>query len=584
MAVPQQIRQLQALARLELEQRECAKTPWYAISKGYILTEDEKRGGITRVMPPLPYLHILCDLFMKYPIGVMLKSRQMMASWLFCWIILWTAKYHKGSLSLMQGKRLDDVKAIGTKSLMGRLLFMYRNLPDFLKSKDELDAIMMSRHQKKHDPTAKGGETLTTLVIPGGGVAIAAPQGPDVIRSKTATTVVMDELPHHPEGLEAWTAALPTVDGADPKYSKSRLWGVGTPNGMDPLCYNMAKWENWRTWKEMTGFKYKDGTEVEGLRVYLKEREYEGYKLSPICCVRLHYTAEYDPDAWARRRATRAAYPTEAAYEREHEISFRTVAGLAVFKELTGKHLENWTPDPYRPLIISMDLGYQGTSACMWQEEAIHFGDRVYRRQHLFWHELWKGRYLKDVLMEIKMQIIKRGLNWQSARWIADFNSLNTHHGGAGITDYRIFEESGIIPEARKVGQHQVDQGISLIRQSMRLLPDGKPGMLIDKDSAQMVVAMFDGGYRYEEPTPGKSYTETPMKDGTYDHIADSIRYRYWVEPDVVFSPDSEGLPQDAPRRGSTAYVKNYLKFKHDAPDVDGGGMLGPSGGIGPNE
>lgn len=584
MATTPQIKQLQALARLELEQRECAKTPWYAISKGYVLTEDEKRGGVTRVMPNLPYLKILCELFMLYPIGVMLKSRQMMASWLFCWIILWTAKYNKGSLSLMQGKRLDDVKAIGTKSLMGRLMFMYRNLPDFLKTSDELDAMMTGKHEKKHDPTKKGGETLTTLVIPGGGVVVASPQGPDVIRSKTATTVVMDELPHHPEGMEAWTAALPTVDGADLKYSKARLWGVGTPNGMDPLCYGMAKWEDWRTWKEMTGFKYEDGSEVEGLRIYLKEREYEGYKLAPICCVRLHYTAEYDPPAWARRRATRAAYPTEAAYEREHEISFRTVAGLAVYKELTNRHLESWTPDQYRPLIISMDLGWQGTSACMWQEEAVHFSDRTYRRQHLFWHELWKGVGLKDVIMQLKLQIAKYGLNWQSARWVADYNSLNTHHGGAGVTDFKIFNDNGIEPEARKVGPHQVDQGIKLVRQAMRLLPDGTPGMMVDKDNAQMVTAMFDGGYRYEEPTLGKGYTETPAKDGTFDHIADSIRYRFWVEPDVVFDPESDDLPQDQAQRGTALYVKNYYLRKKNSPEQGDRSGIGPAGGLGADD
>jgi hypothetical protein len=510
----------QLTARLALEAKRVAAHPWYAIEKGYVLTEDEKRGGVCRPMPALPYLKILCELFMKYPIGMMLKSRQMMASWLFCWIILWTAKFHPGSLSMMQGKRLDDVKAIGTKSLMGRLMFIHRNLPDFLKSPEELEAQKASKHEKKHDVTKKGGETLTSLVIPGGGVAVAAPQGPDVIRSKTATTVCMDELPHHPEGVEAWTAALPTVDGADQKYSKARLWGVGTPNGRDPLCFGMADWEKWRDWEEQTGFTYEDGSPVEGLRVYLKEREYEGFKLPPICCVRLHYTAEYDPEAWARRRATRSAYPSEGAYEREHEISFRSVAGMAVYGDaLHAGHLVRWTPDPLRPVIVSMDLGYQGTSACFFQERIVRVFRHYFRRQYLFYNKLWKEETLGPVIAEIKTLLARQGLDWKLARWIADYNSLNTHHGGAGVTDWQIFDHHGIKPEARKVGPQQVDQGINLVRRALKTLPDGLPQLCIDPDTASMVVQMFDGGYRYAEPATGKGYVETPLKDGIYDHM-----------------------------------------------------------------
>jgi hypothetical protein len=570
--------ELRALAFMELEMRRVAAHPYYAIKRGYVFTEDEKRGGDKRPMPDLPYLEILCDLFMKYPLGIMLKSRQMMASWLFCWIILWTAKYKSGSLSLMQGKRLDDVKAIGTKSLMGRLMFLYRNLPEFLKTPDERAAVSATRREKKQNAALKASETLTSLVIPGGGVCIAAPQGPDIIRSKTATTVCMDELPHHPEGPEAWTAALPTVDGADQRYSEARLWGVGTPNGRDPLCYEMAPWEKWRSWKELTGFRYDDGSPVEGLRVYLKQRVYEGFKLSPICCVRLHYTAEYDPEMWARRRATREAYPTPGAYERENEISFRSVAGMAVYGEESfgAAHSGAWEPDPNRPVVVSMDLGHQGTAACIWQMESVPVRDIVLYRHRLFWSKLWKACYLEDVLNELKGLLGKWSFDWSTARWITDWNSLNTHHGGAGITDFQIFQRAGIYPEARPVGPHQVNQGIELVRRALKKLPDGLPGLIVDPNAAADVMEMFDGGYRYEEPTPGKSYTETPLKDGVYDHLADAVRYRFWADPYSIFE-NEEPLPADEPRHGTTRYVKRYLKKRtsRDNEPVDG---IGPGG------
>ena len=574
--------QFLALATLEMESRQVAAHPWYAIQQGYVLTEDEKRGGTTSPMPAYPYLRILCELFMQYPIGMMLKSRQMMASWLFCWVVLWTAKFRSGSLSLMQGKRLDDVKAIGTKSLMGRMMFIHRNLPDFMKGAGEIASEGANRKQRRETPGLKGAETLTSLVVPGGGVVIAAPQGPDVIRSKTATTVIMDELPHHPEGLEAWTAALPTVDGADQDVSEARLWGIGTPNGRDPLCFGMAPWEDWRRWKELTGFKYEGGGDVEGLRIYLKERVHDGYRLPPICCVRLHYTAEYNPGSWARRRATKAAYPSAGAYEREHELSFRTVAGMPVYGEeaFTPAHVATWKPDPLRGVFISMDLGFMGTAACLWQIQGVRFAGRVYNRHRLWWARIWKGVPLGDVLDELKELLTEKQFDWRSATWIADWNSLNTHHGGAGVTDFQVYDRNGINPIARPVGPHQVDQGLNLVRLALKPLPDGSPGMMVDPDNAVVAVEALEGGYRYESPPAGKpmAYTETPAKDGVYDHVCDAIRYRYWIDPDCIFEPD-EVLEMDKAMPGTSEYVREYLHRKKYAHDRDPN-VLGPSGGL----
>ena len=584
------------VAWCEREKRRVAEDPYYAIKKGYVFTEDEKRGGEKRPMPDTLYLYILTRLWQLYSIGMIRKVRQMILSWLECWLSLHETIFSPGSLNILQGKRLDDIKAIGTKSLMGRCLFINRNLPDWLRPDVELEA------------TDDGKRTLTSMVVPGGGVLIAAPQGPDIVRSKTATSLCMDELAFHPDGPAAWQAALPTVNDAEPIiYPKNpdwllewnerfpafahdwtkgrfraRLWGVTTPNGHERLVDPMVKWSGRRHWPELTGHKYESGLPVDGLRVELKEQRYEGFTLPPICCVSLHYTAELAPERWERRRASRAAYDSDAAYEQENELSSRSAAGQPVFRpqEFTSLHMKKYQPVTYRPTVISIDAGYQGQSVCFWQESMVKVGSGIFRRGHLFYHFLWKARTLDEVIWEIKQQLAARGIDWRRVKYVCDWNTLNTHHGGVGISDMQVFHQNGIYPVARRVGANQKNQAINLARRGLKMWPDGRPGTEIDPDGAPLVVEMLDGSWRYSEPAPGKGLVEIPLKDGTYDHVGDSFVYRFWcLEGEIWGGAENLLIPQDeAPEEGQTSKIKEwFLKNRQRKLNRANPNMVGPS-------
>lgn len=568
-------RSLRLQAHLERQYRANAADPWWAIEHGYILTEDEKRGGETRPMPPRRYLKILLRLMQFYSLGICAKSRQLIFSWILCWFVLHETMYRKGSLNILQGKRLDDIKAIGTKSLMGRIMFIYNNLPDFLKPQVQLEEGAIQG--------TEGKKTLTSLVVPGGGVLIAAPQGPDIVRSKTGTNMIMDEIAFHQKGGPAWNAALPLIQDAEPvayaenpawllewneefpQYAQdwtagrymTHMWAGSTPNGHDPILYGGAPWREWRRWPELTGHKYEDGSPVEGLRVYMKKQEYEGFSLPPVCCVRMHYTADYRPVAWSRRRASRHTYDTEAAYERENEISFRSAAGKPVFdaRIFTALHLRDYAPEPHRRTLVSMDTGYMGQSVCFWQETLVPAGRKYWRRSHLFHHFLRIETILDDVLQEVKALLFHWKIPIANVTFVTDWNSLNTHHGGVGIADMQIFRSHGIYPRARHVGPHQKNQAIDTSRRAFKVWSDGRPGVEIDPNGAPMVVEMLDGGWRYKEPQPGAGYVETPHKDGTNDHVGDSFVYRFWALENEIWNSTAVDVPK-VENPDEAAYVK----------------------------
>lgn len=64
-----------------------------------------------------------------------------------------------------------------------------------------------------------------------------------------------------------------------------------------------------------------------------------------------------------------------------------------------------------------------------------------------------------------------------------------------------------------------IEEGIRRIRYLLQQAPSGIPQILVSREGAPRTVRMFQGGY-YKHPTTAK-----PVKDGTYDHIADALRY-----------------------------------------------------------
>ncbi len=80
-----------------------------------------------------------------------------------------------------------------------------------------------------------------------------------------------------------------------------------------------------------------------------------------------------------------------------------------------------------------------------------------------------------------------------------------------------------------------IEEGLRRTRFLLEQLWSGEPALLISKAGAPLTVRMFQGGY-YKHKTTGK-----PVKDGFYDHIADTVRYG------VTNLFDAEGRPAALP-------------------------------------
>ena len=94
-------------------------------------------GESVDLFPDYPHVRMVLD-SLKDPKNILIdKSRDMMATWSLCAIFCHDLLFQEAAPLLMASRRFDDVDDGGedstTDSLMGRVRFIYENLPEWQK-------------------------------------------------------------------------------------------------------------------------------------------------------------------------------------------------------------------------------------------------------------------------------------------------------------------------------------------------------------------------------------------------------------------------------------------------------------------
>ncbi len=146
----------------------------------------------------LDYIQYLVRLWQHNPKLSVLKSRQMLLTWLFVILATWEGIFHDGRLIMLQSKREAD--AIGDENsgdgLLGRAKYVLNHMP----CKEALvgGCVVTEKKIKFTDR----GSTLQAI-----------PQGGHVIRTHTVSGVVSDEAALQEECRDAHAAAMPCIRG-----------------------------------------------------------------------------------------------------------------------------------------------------------------------------------------------------------------------------------------------------------------------------------------------------------------------------------------------------------------------------------
>lgn len=199
----------------DLEWDKCQSDAYYfLINWAYTLDVHDREQSI-KTFPDKEYLKILTETWLKEPLLLVPKSRQMMMSWIFTSLYGWDAFFHKGRLTFFQSKREDDAD-----DLVKRTKFVWDKMPKFLKRYKDHNGQFK---ELKCNPQHHGQHVSCRMSFPEINSEIRGiPEGGDIIRMHTASGILSDEMAFQPEAKNAYTAAKPTIS------SNGRFTGVST--------------------------------------------------------------------------------------------------------------------------------------------------------------------------------------------------------------------------------------------------------------------------------------------------------------------------------------------------------------------
>lgn len=145
----------------------------------------------------------MASLWLATKMNLWEKSRQIMASWLFCALYLHDTQFisqHGGRrLNFIQSKKEEDSDA-----LLKRCYFIYENQEPWLK------ALYPAEYSYCHLKFFRPDDSERKLPV---GELWAIPQGGDVLRQHTASGLFIDEGGFQPDLQSSIRAAMPMLKG-----------------------------------------------------------------------------------------------------------------------------------------------------------------------------------------------------------------------------------------------------------------------------------------------------------------------------------------------------------------------------------
>jgi len=155
-----------------------------------------------RSIPDWEYVQKLASALVDHDRLLVVKSRQMMVTWIGCSWLLYRALTGGPGQHLVLSKEERSAK-----ELIERIRFLYEHLPPEI-------SVKQARFRSEGISFAESDSQILSL-----------PATPHAVRGRSPRTVFWDEMAFTPYDEEIWTAVKPAVD------SGGRFFGVSTPNG-----------------------------------------------------------------------------------------------------------------------------------------------------------------------------------------------------------------------------------------------------------------------------------------------------------------------------------------------------------------
>ncbi len=286
----------------------CALSPAHFVAKYcHILEPRADSGGPGGIIPFCLYPYQADLLGRLAPLKgnfLVEKSRQMGLSWLLTAFLLWGVLFRLGFTALCVSRKEDEVDDRTTRSLFGKLRFMYERLPGFLKPA-RVDQAHMRFAVPENDSFVRGESA-----------------NDDAGRGGTFTFLLLDEAAHIDHAETMWLAL---------RQSAQCIVLNSTPNGKGNL---------------FSRIRFDRNSAFERIRIH--------WRAHPL-----------RDDAWFERQSRDM---TDEEIAQELEISYEKSRRNRVYREFDyGTHVSDaarYNPD--LPLYTTQDFGIRDPWVILW--------------------------------------------------------------------------------------------------------------------------------------------------------------------------------------------------------------------------
>lgn len=293
--------------KLKIESRRCKNSFAYFL-RNYVITKDTQGGRGLQRMPDWDYIYQIADAIQNHKQNIILKSRQMMISWIFAAYALWKCLYYPGSEVGILSENSDKAQEVGERAEL-----IYEYLPDWMK---------LPVHTNKNRGEYSFPDNKSKFVYK----AATEHSG----RSFSWSDIFFDEGAFFPYPTSIMSAIGPLLE----EHVTFNM--VSTPNGSDPLFAEI--WNN--------------------------TKEYPN-----INRITLHWSDRPDRDQAWRDELPKRPGMTPDKIAREYEHSFETPAGRPVYvwnARQAERCFNRYNAN--KLLIRGFDRGYDDP-ACLWLQE-----------------------------------------------------------------------------------------------------------------------------------------------------------------------------------------------------------------------
>jgi len=469
---------------VEIALERIRREPWWWIEQ-YVYTYDshDDKERIKRFPIDKPYFRPIMETIMRDKVVFIVKSRQMMMSWLLVTLCLWKSLFFERTEAYVQCLNEDVVNYF-----LERAAATFKELPDWQK----LNGYFKVQHFK---------------VPQIGSFFSGIPSGSAKGLSRVPSVFVGDELAKQDEGQASVEAILPAIAGD--------AWFIGnsTPFGKN-FYERLAHPKKFKAIETVYPIDESPKTSIV---------RYPGYTV-----IFLHYTA--DPakrtKEWyeAERSKFFAGGGTEEGWRQYYEMDFDVGGNPKLFPQYDPKtHEVDAEFNPFLPVVRGWDFGFHRPACVFWQKNEY---DQVVILDAILGHN-WDIHEFVGHVLDFCNDNFKpvRDSNGRLVEisYQAFCDPAGTQEKDTGSTVKILRRQYRIHPRSR---YSRPEERARLIADRLKVRSDGKPGLVVNRKTSggRLMASGFRGGFQSKPDVLGQG-TGIPLKDGQFEHLLDAFGY-----------------------------------------------------------